>query len=204
MNFKISAKLLFLILILFFFSCGGDSEDPNNRNIIDNDYFAVKDENARKFFIQSANALRNDDPRRALKFLLQANKMEPNNVMILNTLGSVQSSLGQDKNACRNFEKALTVNDLDVTTHINYGTCLGQNGKYKQALEILQQGLSKTNKRRFEYYVLCFNLAVYNYKNGDCKQARNFVEQAKECTYPNEQFKTEVEKIFEVIDQNCL
>lgn len=83
-----------------------------------------------------------EDPERGLALLAALADERPDDVRILNILGSAHAQAGNLREARRAFERALEVEPHNVGAHLNLATFLSSQGDVDGAVEVLDRALA--------------------------------------------------------------
>ncbi len=90
-----------------------------------------------------AYLLRDRDPREALGLAERAQRLAPDSVGVLDTLGSVQLSAGDSKAALRTLARALELEPGHAQARFHYARALIENGRGGEAKPLLEALLSE-------------------------------------------------------------
>jgi Tfp pilus assembly protein PilF len=169
-----SLSYLLIILSIVLCSC----TERNNQNTISLYYYDtedIQDPVARKIYNEGIDFAKNIKYQKAKSKFDEANNLEPRNVVIINSLGLVAQSLENFDESEIKYKEALKIDSLYINTYINYGTCLITREKYVEAIDVLENGKTKTkNSNKIAY--LCYNLAISYLNSGDCNKAKETIE----------------------------
>lgn len=194
----------FLIFLMIFYSCNNHVDSFKSKRVsFSNNYIPIKSTKANQYFTLGVNALAKNQFEKALKYFIESNKLETGNVMILNSIGNTECDIGNCEAGFSYFNEAISLDSLFLDSYISYGTSLGKAQQYPKAINTLKLGLSKSKSNQFEHYALCFNLAVYYYKSGNCAQARHFIDIAMSHGTTNKEFEDMTQKVNNYIRDNC-
>jgi tetratricopeptide (TPR) repeat protein len=80
----------------------------------------------------------------ALSYLKMANRLDPENALVLNRVGSVYAVLGNFITTERYFKKALNIDPSEIMIMQNLGLLYFDNGKYQRAIFYFQKFLKKS------------------------------------------------------------
>lgn len=184
-------QLSILLIIAFTFSCNNgiysDKEkivrttDGNTfvyfKNSFENGY--IKDSLAALEFDKGNEQSSHENFEKAKFHYVNANKLEPNNVIIINSLGNTYAELDDFEKSYELFEKSLRIDSLDTSTYLSYGFCKAENDQFKKAIEIYNKGIdleSSGEKRGYFYYNL--SKAYYNLDNYE--KAKHYINKSTE------------------------
>jgi tetratricopeptide (TPR) repeat protein len=98
----------------------------------------------------------------ALKTLNDASAIDPNNERIFYNLGLLQYELSDIPAAMENFKKAVRLGSTNTGLYYNYGLLLQQQGKLKEAEQVLLAGFSINQQAANINYALAFLYANQN------------------------------------------
>ncbi|MDQ8054294.1 MAG: hypothetical protein REI78_14775 [Pedobacter sp.] len=201
MKFNLRASLILSYSILC--SCSYGVKDEAERTFIGNDYSGVKSSNAIELLKLGDKNINDQKYDAALEYYLKADKVEPDNSTILNSIANTESYLGKTEHAFSHFRKAIEIDSSYLHAYASYGTSLGESKRYDEAIKILKIGYEKSSPSQFVHYALSFNLAIYYYKNGNCKSANDYIKIALKNKFKNKNFDTEIFKVAKIINENC-
>ena len=105
---------------------------------------------------------------KAKNFLLKANEIQPNNVSILNNLGTAYKELGKHKEAIKFYEKTIEIDSNHTNAHYNLGVVFYSLKEIKKAKQYFQ----KTVEMQKNYALAFFSLANVH---TDLKELENAV-----------------------------
>ncbi len=162
---------LLIILLFTLLSCKNDSEkvvskQSNDASIHYKNQFkrgGIMDSIASVNFDLASEQDSKGNYKKAEKFYLKANDIEPNNKIILNALGDVSADLKNSDDCIKYFEKSLQIDSLYSITYLNFGTSYNKLLEFDKSIEILKKGieLENTTERKGYFY---YNLANSYYK----------------------------------------
>ena len=136
-------ELLVIIISIFVFSCNSKNNenivyDNSEKNLIDYENLKIKNSEAKKTFIDGLKNVENIEYENAYSKFIEANKIEPNNVLILNGLANVENLQGKKLEAEKKFKEAIKIDSLYIPSYVNYGKLLHEQTKYSDADKILK------------------------------------------------------------------
>lgn len=198
---KITKYTLFIWIAYIIIGCNG-RRNENKRIMILESYEGVKSNQAKEYLISGDQEHKNKNYDIALQYFEKANKVEPNNPLIINSLANIECALGRKKTAYSHFKKAISLDTAYLISYASYGTCLEKNKEHLMAIDILKRGFQKSSKDQFIHYGLAFNLAINYYKIDNCELADYYVKIALKNKFKNEHFDNETIKIAQIIS-NC-
>ena len=164
-------NLILILIIVAFISCKDKSDRVVIRNSGDAEILFYKnkgftDSIASITFDKALDQIRNKEFKKAKKLLSKANEIEPDNKIILNGLGNVESDLKNFDKAYEYFEQALEVDNNFGITYLNYGTAFNKNSEEHKAIDILTKGVEiEKNETRKGYFYYTIADAYYDIKN---------------------------------------
>lgn len=186
-------KKLYLLLIgfnLISYSCKRESDRLIIRNSEDAEilYYnnpGIKDSFASLNFDKALNHVKNEDFFKAKKLLNESDQIEPNNIIILNGLGNVETALRNFKKASSYFEKAISIDSTNSITYLNYGVSLNKNLEEEKAIEMLKKGMSYTKDSLHKGMIL-YTIADAYYDLGKYQKSNYFNQKALNLIHRNE------------------
>jgi tetratricopeptide (TPR) repeat protein len=195
----------FFILLIFFTSC----QESKNKNIFKSkehetiiyENILISNLEAKRLFQDGLNAIENNKYDEAYNFFLKAEKKEPNNVIILNGLGNIESLKGKKDKAEEKYKRSISLDNTYVISYVNYGKLLNQKKQFSEAIKILQEGL-KQNPSNEEKTALYYNLTFTMVEIGECQKAKEYAILAKSNSEFEEQ-RNEISKMIEGIELYC-
>lgn len=200
MKFKL---LLAFPLFAILNSCSLSDQERNERVIIGNEYSGIKSSEAKSLAKLADSTAKNHDYHKAHDYYVKANSVEPDNPNILNSLANIESLLGKTEEAITHFKQVINIDSNYLQAYASYGTALGEAKRYSEAIPILKMGFQRSKPTQFDHYVLSFNLAIYNYKAGNCKEASQYIGIAGSSQFHNENFNSVTRKTAEIIKRDC-
>tara|TARA_R110001606_G_scaffold265849_2_gene414828 strand:- start:978 stop:1589 length:612 start_codon:yes stop_codon:yes gene_type:complete len=183
-------KRIFIILITITFSCKDkvDSiiiKSEKDSSILYYKNNGVKDSIASIFFNFGLDEKRNGEFRKALINFQKADSIEPRNVTIVNSLGTISSDLKNSDKAYEYYYKAIEIDSTYPHTYLNLGFEYNTNKQREKAIEILKKGLSiEYNTERKGYFN--YNIANALYKLGKYNESELFNNTALELVKEKE------------------
>ncbi len=200
---KLKFKILLISIYAILCSCSEEDKVENKRIFIGNDYNGVKSTKAIELLKLGDKNINDQKYEVALEYYLKADIVEPNNATILNSMANTEFFLGKTEQSSSNFKKAIEIDSSYLQTYASYGTCLGENKRYKEAIEMLKLGYKKSSPKQFVHYALSFNLAIYYYKIDDCSNANDYIKIALKNKFKSEYFDMETTKVAKIIAKKC-
>lgn len=192
----------FTIIILFTISCNRNksnviySLEPKPRQVIlsaDSTY--IKDKNALKLFENGLSKIKEKKYADAKALFQKADKIEPNNIVILDCLANIESPLGNNRKSIEMFYKILPIDSTYINCYINLGQSLMLERNYDEATNILVLGLKKSKNYSLDQKsTLYLNLAISYNNLKNCEEGLNYAEKALEISQNND-FKEFAEKV---------
>lgn len=159
-------NILYTLIAFSLFSC---SSSKNKKN-------TPEKKRASLYYNQGTNQIIAKQYTEALKNLLEANALDPNNTKILNNLGMAYYFKKRTDLAIGSIKKALKVEPKNTEARINLGTIYSNSGnliaaeqQYKRVLDDL------TYLRQFKTY---YNLGILNLRKKQEVEAINYFKQS--------------------------
>lgn len=88
---------------------------------------------------QVSQAIRNGNDAKALEIAHEMDKLYPNNADIKNFIGKRQAKALDYKNALKNFDEALNLNDKNKWFYVNKATVQAENNQFEEALKTCEK-----------------------------------------------------------------
>jgi tetratricopeptide (TPR) repeat protein len=178
-------NLLIIFITLTFLNCKSDSEQIISKQSKDTTFINknqyekgwMKDSIASVTFDLASDQYAKGNFGKAKKLYEKANKIEPNNTIVLNALGDISADLKNLNECIMYFEKSLKVDSLNTSTYMNFGTAYNKLLKFDKSIEILKKGLDFENVQERKGYFY-YNLANSYYKKEDYKTSSEFTNKA--------------------------
>ncbi|MBD3892253.1 tetratricopeptide repeat protein [Olleya marilimosa] len=178
-------NLLIIFITLTFLNCKSDSEQIISKQSKDTTFINknqyekgwMKDSIASVAFDLASDQYAKGNFGKAKKLYEKANKIEPNNTIVLNALGDISADLKNLNECIMYFEKSLKVDSLNTSTYMNFGTAYNKLLKFDKSIEILKKGLDFENVQERKGYFY-YNLANSYYKKEDYKASSEFTNKA--------------------------
>ncbi|MET3538391.1 hypothetical protein [Chryseobacterium limigenitum] len=198
----------YLLFSIFYFlcSCNNSSKEKivhkaQEKEIIVYENIYINDSIAKKIFLKGLNLLENNNYNEAYTYFREANKRQPNNVIILNALANIENIKGEKSEAEAKYKKSISIDSSYVISYVNYGKLLNQKKLYDEANSILIKGL-KLNPSKAERTALYYNLIFTMVNTGKCEKAKHYAILAKENSEFEDQ-KNEIADIIKGIELYC-
>ena len=149
----------------------------NNTNIFYKANNNITNPKARGLFNKGLTLVKKEDYLNAEILFLQANKIEPNNSEILNSLALSLFSLSKKQNAYKLFEKAIDIDKTFAYSYTNYAYCLNKERKFQKAINYLDRGIkyASNNKRKA---VFNYTLAISYFGINECDLSKKNIDLA--------------------------
>lgn len=122
------AASLYLLAMLVLTSCASKKDDLNTKQ-------------ASLYFGAGTQSLMDKQYTEALKNLLLANKMDPDNAEILNNLGMAYYFKGEKEMAIRTLNRALKIDENNSDAKVNLASIYYNNGQYVEAEKVYKKVL---------------------------------------------------------------
>lgn len=132
----------------------------------------VQSKQAALYFGAGTQSLMSQDYTEALKNLLKANELEPENSEILNNLGMAYYFKGDKQMGIRTLEKALKINEENSDVMLNLASIAYKDGNYQRAEDLykkVQKDLTYDKQARTFY-----NLGLIELKKRDLAKAESY------------------------------
>lgn len=143
----------------------------------------IQDTIARRIFNEGLKYAQIGDHEKAYIEIKKANEIEPDNVLILNSLALNAFFLDRnsdDKQNCYSlFERAI---EIDVTfpySYSNYAFCLNKNREFKKAVNVIKEGINYVRDERMKP-IFYYTLAISHLGLNDCGLAKENIDKAIE------------------------
>lgn len=195
------------------FSCSGDKKETPiidvkqstlKHNIIYQDtpekYFKTSDNY--KIFKESENLHTQGNYNEALKKLLELERSENENELILGSLGIVYMDLEQYELSEQKLKKAINIKPDFINNWFNLATLYERMKNYEDADMTMQkaENLKKTEQEEFLYYI---QRAFLNYKLNNCDKALKFCEKIINSNF-DEYYITNAQGAYNEIKEKCV
>ena len=200
-------KIKYFIFLLLLNSCNNNPGtkdviiESNAKNVIAYENILISDTIAKKLFIKGLQAIEGSDYSVAMDCFDKANKIEANNVIILNGLANIQNRLGKKIEAEKLYKSAISIDSTYIISYINYGNLLMEKNQLAEANEVLLTGL-QFNSSNSERTSLYYNLALTNLKSNHCESAKGFISLAIDNVEDKNQ-KNDVLSLRNKIETDC-
>ena len=178
-------NLLIILITLTFLNCKSDSEQIISKQSKDTTFLNknqyekgwMKDSIASVTFDLASDQYMKGNFEKAKRLYEKANKIEPNNTIVLNALGDISADLKNLNECIMYFEKSLKIDSLNTSTYMNFGTAYNKLLKFDKSIEILKKGLDfeDVQERKGYFY---YNLANSFYKKKDYKTSSELANKA--------------------------
>ena len=166
-------NLLIIFITLTFLNCKSDSEQIISKQSKDTTFINknqyekgwMKDSIASVTFDLASDQYAKGNFGKAKKLYEKANKIEPNNTIVLNALGDISADLKNLNECIMYFEKSLKVDSLNTSTYMNFGTAYNKLLKFDKSIEILKKGLDFENvQERKGYFIIIWQINIIKKK----------------------------------------
>jgi tetratricopeptide (TPR) repeat protein len=183
MLMKINIGTAIIVSFCFLlFSCNQNENGniqiaENAINIFTSTDGRISDTIANNLFIQSLELIKQKNFVAAKTFLLKADSIEKDNVIIVNALAETAYNLNKRAEAFKLYERSLAIDSNFWVTYSNYAGMLKQCGEYEKAISLLNKGRSnfKTSKQRTHFY---YALSSSYYYLRRCDSADIYIDSA--------------------------
>ncbi|WCM41639.1 tetratricopeptide repeat protein [Flavobacterium sp. CBA20B-1] len=206
-------NIMCISIMFIMFSCSGDKKESqiidikkntSKRNIIYQDtpekYFKTSDNY--KIFKESESLHIQGNYNEALKKLLELEKSEKENELVLGSLGIVYMDLKRYELSENKLEKAIKINPDFINNLFNLATLYERLKNYEDADMTMQkaENLKKTEQEEFLYYM---QRAFLNYKLNNCDKALKFCEKIINSNF-DEYYITNAQGAYNEIKEKCV
>jgi Tfp pilus assembly protein PilF len=155
-----------LIILFSLISCASSKNDEKS----------ASKKKAAIYYNQGTNEIVSREYTTALKYLIQANALDPNNSKIQNNLGMAYFFKKKPQTAIRYIRKSINTDPKNTDARLNLATILVSLKNYNEAkkqYDIILDDL--TFEKQFKTY---YNLGVLHQKQGKEREALNFYKQS--------------------------
>lgn len=209
-NFK---SVISLLIIFVTISCSEKKEEKpiinleqntDKKNIIYQDtpeqYFANPDNY--KIFKESESLHTQGNYNESLKKLLELEKSEKDNELVLGSLGIVYMDLKQYELSEQKLKKAIDIKPDFINNWFNLATLYERMKNYEGADMTMQrvEKLEKTEQEEFLYYI---QRAFLNYKLNNCEKALEFCEKIINSNF-DEYYINNAKGAYDEIKEKCV
>jgi tetratricopeptide (TPR) repeat protein len=149
----------------------------NNTNIFYKATNNITNPKARKLFNNGLALVKKNDYLNAASLFKKANKIEPDNSEILNSLALSSFNLNKKQSAYKLFEKAIKFDKTFAYSYTNYAYCLNKEREFQKAINHLDRGLKyvNTDKTKAIFY---YTLAISYFGLNKCRLAEKKINKA--------------------------
>ena len=130
-------------------------------------FLNAQPDHAYAWHLAAANAMQLGDMEAALQRVEKAIALLPEEIVFLNTRGTLYRQLGKMDEASLSYQKALEVDPEDIDTLYNLANLFRDSGEYKQAIDYYQRVLES----HAQFYSARHNLANLYNQLGDALSA---------------------------------
>ena len=194
--------IYFLALSFLIHSCKKDgknaiyntNEKPREVILLGNEKH-IKNRKALSLFETGLKKINTKEYESAKGFFIEADKIEPNNIVILDGLANIESALGNNKKSTEMLYDNIAKDSTFANSYLNLSSNLMKEKKYQESKKILLIGLEKCKKINLHLKSSLFlNLAIsYNNLN-ECDNGLKYAQQALKISQ-NDNFTVFAEKI---------
>ncbi|MBL4669429.1 MAG: tetratricopeptide repeat protein [Flavobacteriales bacterium] len=149
----------------------------DNTNIFYKANNNITNPKARELFNKGLTLVKKEDYLNAEILFLQANKIEPNNSEILNSLALSLYSLSKKQNAYKLFEKAIEIDKTFAYSYTNYAYCLNKERKFQKAVNYLERGIKYANNDKRKA-IFNYTLAISYFGINECDLSKKNIDLA--------------------------
>lgn len=205
--------IISLLIIFVTISCSEKKEEKpiinleqntDKKNIIYQDtpeqYF--KNSDNYKKFKESESLHTQGNYNESLKKLLELEKSEKDNELVLGSLGIVYMDLKQYELSEQKLKKAIDLKPDFINNWFNLATLYERMKNYEGADMTMQkaENLNKTEKEEFLYYI---QRAFLNYKLNNCEKALKFCEKIINSNF-DEYYINNAQGAYDEIKEKCV
>ncbi|MDO5981734.1 tetratricopeptide repeat protein [Flavivirga spongiicola] len=184
-------KSYILIIFITFLNCKNDvysdkdkliiTEEGNTSLLYKNSYEngIIKDSIAGLNFDKGIEESSRLNFKKAKEYYEYANQLDPNNITIINALGSVYNHLQNFQESNEQFEKAIKLDSTDSVTYLNYGFSKASNDEFTKAIDYYKKGVSyeRSGERRAYFY---YNISKAYYNLNSYEKAEFYIDKSIE------------------------
>ena len=141
-------NLLILMIVLSFQACKENSYNSeeiiykkNTSDIIKFSSDGIENKKAAEKYLYGLNYIKNENYSQAKKEFLKADKIEPDNILILSSIANVENKLGNSTKSNRMLYELISKDSTYVNLYINLGVNLNKLKKYQEAEKIFLSGM---------------------------------------------------------------
>lgn len=169
---------IFFILLVFFYSCNFNINQNSSDFFIGSNTYDLKLDQSNKIFNKGLNFVKKSNYNEALIYFLEVNKLEKDNVMVLNNLGMCYNRLNDFKNAEYFFLKSLefSKDDIYIPAVINAGNLYFDLKKYESSEYILLKYSEKLYLNPFEKEAIFFSLSKLYFEIKDISKTEQYMD----------------------------
>jgi Tfp pilus assembly protein PilF len=200
-------NLLNLLLItILIFSCQNKptqkiENEGNLTKIFKNGNPEIKNSKALKAYYKGLDAVIDHNYASAKNLFEEADRIEPNSIMILNAYAITLFDAKENEKAKATFQKTLSLDSTSITTYMNFGYFLNSINEYEYAIKLLKIGLSQA-KNGLEKGSLMFNMAVSYYRINNCEEAIRIASISKSLLN-SEEYNKKINDFVDEVKQRC-
>ncbi|MFV8377005.1 tetratricopeptide repeat protein [Flavobacterium sp. LB1P71] len=155
----------------------------------------IKNRKALSLFETGLKKINTKEYESAKDFFIKADKIEPNNIVILDCLANIESAIGNNKKSTEMLYNNISKDSTFVNSYLNLGANLMNEKKYQEAKKILLIGLEKCKKINLhQKSSLLLNLAISCNNLNECDNGLKYAQQALKISQ-NDNFTVFAEKI---------
>ena len=141
-------------------------------------------------FNKALDEVQNRHFKKAKKLFLKVYKNEPDNLIILNSLGNTEKELNNFEKASQYYKKAIMIDSSYAHTYINFATACNRNYKHSTAIQILTKGI-QIETDNHTTAAMYYAIAVSYYRIKNYESAISFNKKAINLT-PEHDFKKDM------------
>ncbi|NLP59412.1 tetratricopeptide repeat protein [Lutibacter sp. B1] len=178
----------FILCLLILNSCKDINEKREQldnvtiRDGLNLDYYyygntKIKDSVASNYFDLGLREIQKENFINAREIIQKSNNIEPNNLIILNSLGNIECRLKNFDKSYEYFNQAIQIDSFFSPTYLNLGTTLNEDFKEEKAIEIFDKGIKLKDNfvSKSEWF---YSKAIAYYNLDDIEKSIEFNEKA--------------------------
>lgn len=202
MNFRYGSfifSIIFLFLIIL--SCKKEPDsymDMETRNIYHFNTEGIENPEAKVLFLEGLKLATNQKFEESFQKIMMANKLEDNNPILINSLGSSIGKLGDKKRAIRMFLKAVEIDSMHYPAYQNLGVEYMRLQEFDEAEKMFLKAEQTVNNTG-ALAVIWINMAILHYRQKEYKTGLVYAEKAKKFS-SNESVTEYIDGIIELLE----
>ena len=198
---------IIVISLLAIVSCNSRNTEITNKirseSVFNYGDTNIKNKKAYILFDSALSMAESNKYPEARDLLGQANKIEPNNLDIINSTGNVKNALHQFDSAIYFYNLSLSIDSSYLYTYTNYGYAFSTYGRYQDALNIYFMGL-KHKKDTIGIDMIYINIACAYRYIGNCDEAKKYAElSVSRSKNSSRSMRNHIIEVAKYINENC-